>query len=79
MSHLVNQRMDKRQPMCWSSEGAHLLLQVRCAVLDQRLDNSLPRVAPEIPEPRGSTATGGVSSGCEPPNFDTVPKKEHGC
>ena len=39
MSHLVNQRMDKRQPMCWSSEGAHLLLQVRCAVLDQRLDS----------------------------------------
>src|SRR6516165_11523456 len=29
---------------------------------------SLPRVAPEIPEPSGSTATGGV-----PPNVDTVP------
>jgi len=29
--------MGKRQPMRWSSEGAHLLLQVRCAVLDQRL------------------------------------------
>jgi hypothetical protein len=28
----------KRQPMCWSAEGAHLLLQVRCAVLDNRLD-----------------------------------------
>ena len=38
MSHLVNQRMGKRQPMCWLSEGAHLLLQVRCAVLDDRLD-----------------------------------------
>ncbi len=38
MSHLVNQRMGKRQPMSWSSEGAHLLLQVRCAVLDKRLD-----------------------------------------
>jgi hypothetical protein len=38
MSHLVNQRMGKRQPMRWSCEGAHLLLQVRCAVLDQRLD-----------------------------------------
>jgi hypothetical protein len=39
MSHLVNQRMGKRQPMRWSSEGAHLLLQVRCAVLDKRLDS----------------------------------------
>jgi hypothetical protein len=39
MSHLVNQRMGKRQPMRWSSEGAHLLLQVRCAVLDERLDS----------------------------------------
>jgi len=38
MSHLVNQRMGKRQPMCWSSDGAHLLLQVRCAVLDDRLE-----------------------------------------
>jgi hypothetical protein len=25
MSHLVNQRMGKRQPMRWSAEGAHLL------------------------------------------------------
>jgi hypothetical protein len=27
-----------RQPICWTAEGAHLLLQVRCAVLDGRLD-----------------------------------------
>ena len=39
MSHLVNQRMGKRQPMRWSAEGAHLLLQVRCAALNNRLDN----------------------------------------
>jgi hypothetical protein len=38
MTHLVNQRMGKCQPMCWSLEGAHLLLQVRCAMLDNRLD-----------------------------------------
>lgn len=38
MSHVVNQRMGKRQPMCWTAEGAHLLLQVRRAVLDGRLD-----------------------------------------
>jgi hypothetical protein len=29
MSHLVNQRMGKLQPMRWSAEGSHLLLQVR--------------------------------------------------
>jgi hypothetical protein len=30
--------MGKRQPMCWSLEGAHFLLQVRFAVLDGRLE-----------------------------------------
>jgi hypothetical protein len=39
MSPLVNQRMGTRQPMRWSAAGAHLLLQVRCAVLNNRLDN----------------------------------------
>jgi hypothetical protein len=39
MNHLVNQRMGKHQPMRWSAEGAHLLLQVRCAVLDRRLED----------------------------------------
>ena len=38
MSHIVNQRLGKRQPMCWSFDGAHRLLQVRCAVLDGRLE-----------------------------------------
>ena len=38
MSHIVNQRLGKRQPMCWSLDGAHRLLQVRCAVLDGRLE-----------------------------------------
>jgi hypothetical protein len=28
----------KRQPMCWTTEGSHLLLQVRCAALDGKLD-----------------------------------------
>jgi hypothetical protein len=39
MHHLINQRMGKRQSMRRSSEGAHLLLQVRCAVLDNRLES----------------------------------------
>ncbi len=38
MSHVVNQRMGKLQPMCWTAEVAHLLLQGRCAVLDGKLD-----------------------------------------
>jgi hypothetical protein len=38
MSHVINQRMGKRQPMSWSIEGAHLLLEVRCAMLDDRLE-----------------------------------------
>src|SRR5258708_23101332 len=40
MSHLINQRMCKRQPMRWSLQGAHFLLQVRCADLDGRLEPS---------------------------------------
>jgi hypothetical protein len=38
MSHLVNHRMGKRQPMRWSAEGAYPLLQVCCAVLYKQLD-----------------------------------------
>ncbi|MEO7208315.1 MAG: hypothetical protein ABI145_16395 [Steroidobacteraceae bacterium] len=38
MSHIVNQRMGKRQSMRWSLEVAHFLLQVRCAVLDGLLE-----------------------------------------
>jgi hypothetical protein len=36
MAHLVNQRMGKKQSMRWSAEGAHQLLQVRCAVANPR-------------------------------------------
>src|SRR5207248_2515949 len=52
MSHLVNQRMGKRQPMCWSTKGAHLLLQVRCAVLDNRLDSRFREWYPYFRSPR---------------------------
>ena len=38
MNHLINQRMGKRQPMRWSADGAHALLQVRCAVFDNRME-----------------------------------------
>jgi hypothetical protein len=52
MSHLVNQRMGKRQPMRWSSKGAHFLLQVRCAVLDNRLDSLFREWYPYFRSPR---------------------------
>jgi len=48
MSHLINQRMGKRQAMRWSAEGAHLLLQVRCAVLDDRLDTLFREQYPQF-------------------------------
>jgi hypothetical protein len=47
-------------------EGAHLLLQVRCAILDKRLD-SLFREWHSLPEPRGSNLTGAVTA----PTFDS--------
>jgi hypothetical protein len=50
MSHLVNQRMDKHQPVRWSAEGAHLLLQIRCAVLNKRLDSLFRERAPGFSE-----------------------------
>jgi hypothetical protein len=52
MSHLVNQRMGKCQPMRWSAEGAHLLLQVRCAVLNNRLDNLFREWHPDFRKQR---------------------------
>lgn len=39
MNHPINARMAKRQPMRWSADGAQSLLQVRCALLDNRLDD----------------------------------------
>jgi hypothetical protein len=56
MNHLVNERMGKRQQMRWSAEGAHLLLQVRCAVLDNRLEmlfrEWLPNFRRQTPPPQ---------------------------
>jgi hypothetical protein len=38
MGHLVKERMGRGKPIRWSADGANLLLQVRCAVPDARLD-----------------------------------------
>jgi hypothetical protein len=37
VNQLVNARMNKRQQMRWSPQGAHRVLQVRAAILDNRL------------------------------------------
>ena len=55
MSHLVNDRMGKRQRMRWSAEGAHLLLQVRCAVLDNRLELLFREWLPKFRPPNQSS------------------------
>ena len=68
MSHLVNERMGKRQPMRWSPEGAHLLLQVRCAVLDNRLEMLFGE---QLPKFRRQTPLPLIGRSC--PSFDTVP------
>ena len=54
MNHLVNERMGKRQPMRWSAEGAHLLLQVCCAVLDNRLETFFREWLPTFRPPTHS-------------------------
>src|SRR6187455_1312859 len=41
---LVNQRMNKAQPMRWSRRGADLRLQVRCAVLNGTLDSGFSQL-----------------------------------
>jgi hypothetical protein len=38
MGHLVKDHMGTGEPIRWSANGVNLMLQVRCAVLDDRLD-----------------------------------------
>jgi hypothetical protein len=60
--------MGKRQPMRWSAEGAQLL-QVRCAVLDNRLEMLFrewrPRFGRQTPPP--------LLLGCRPPTLKQSP------
>lgn len=37
MGHVVKERMGRGKPIRWSADGANRMLQVRCAVLDDRL------------------------------------------
>jgi hypothetical protein len=45
VNHLVNTRMNKRRQMRWSPQGAHRVLQVRAAVLDNRWGQQTVQIA----------------------------------
>ena len=45
VNQLVNARMNKRRQMRWSPQGAHRVLQVRAAVLDNRLEQQTIQLA----------------------------------
>ncbi len=51
VNQVINARMCKRQQMRWSPRGAHLLAQVRCAVINGDLAPRLCRWSPALPEP----------------------------
>ena len=46
MNQLIDKRMSKSQQMRWSHVGAHLLLQVRAEVVDERLAENFKRWYP---------------------------------
>ena len=48
VNRLIGRRMCKAQHMCWSKRGAHLLLQVRCAVLNGDLLAGFRRWFPSV-------------------------------
>ncbi len=52
VNQVVNARMCKRQQMRWSPRGAHLLGQVRCAVVNGDLARRLGRWSPPPQQPR---------------------------
>ncbi len=52
VNRLIGRRMCKSQHMCWSKRGAHLLLQVRCAVLNGDLLAGFRRWFPTVGERR---------------------------
>jgi hypothetical protein len=48
VNRLIGRRMCKSQQMCWTKRGAHLLLQVRCAVLNGDLLAGFQRWFPTV-------------------------------
>ena len=67
MGHLIKERMGKGKPIRWSADGANRLLQVRCAVLDDRLDEPFREWHPRFqltPWTVGLRGRGRVPLGC---------------
>jgi hypothetical protein len=56
VNRVIGRRMAKKQPMPWSRLGAHLLIQIRVAVLDGRLEQVFQRRYPRF-EPPGPTGS----------------------
>ena len=54
INRIVGRRMCKGQHMRWSRNGAHCLVQVRAAVLNQEFDELAQRHVPSIGERRVS-------------------------
>jgi hypothetical protein len=48
VNRLIGRRLGKGQHMCWTKRGAHLLLQVRCAVLNGELLQRYQRWFPAV-------------------------------
>ena len=59
VNRVIGRRPAKKQPMRWSRRGAHLLVQIRVAVLDGRLEQVFqqwyPRFRPLAPPPKTTT------------------------
>ena len=46
VNQVISKRMVKKQQMRWTPQGAHLLLQVRCRVLNEQLADDFHRWYP---------------------------------
>jgi hypothetical protein len=59
MNHVINRRMSKRQQMRWSAKGAHLMLQARVDLLDDRLHGRYKARYPHFRSPEMAGPFGG--------------------
>jgi hypothetical protein len=55
VNRVIGRRRAKKQPMRWSRRGAHLLVQIRVAVLDGRLPHLFQRWYPRFRPPEPAT------------------------
>jgi hypothetical protein len=56
VNRVIERRVTKKQPMRWSRRGAHLLVQVRVAVLDGCLEQVFQRWYPRFRPSKPATA-----------------------